>query len=54
MYLMTTGSARKMMLDSGASHHMVNIDDLSEEELATRRDLSTPRNEISNSSDMGN
>ena len=30
------------MLDSGASHHMVNIDDLSEEELATRRDLSAP------------
>ena len=30
------------MLDSGAGHHMVNIEDLSEEELATRRDLSTP------------
>ena len=42
MYLMSTGSARKMMLDSGASHYMVHIDDSNEEELATRRDLSTP------------
>ena len=42
MYLMSTGSARKMMLDSGASRHMVNIDDLTDEELETRRELDIP------------
>ena len=39
MYLMSTGSARKIMLDRGASHHMVNIDDLTDEELEARREL---------------
>ena len=42
MFLMSTGSARKMMLDSGASHHMVNIDDLKDEELETQRELDIP------------
>ena len=42
MYLMSTGSARKMMLDSGASHHMVNINDLTDEELDTKRELDVP------------
>ena len=42
MYLMPTGPARNMMLDSGASHHMVNINDLTAEELDTKRELDIP------------
>ena len=42
MYVMATHSQRKLMVDSGASVHMVNEVDLSEEELSTRRKLDEP------------
>ena len=42
LYLMSSIQRRRLMVDSGASHHTVCVDDLTEEELSTRRPLPEP------------
>ena len=44
MFLMSTVSQRKLMVDSGASEHLVNeVDCCTEEELKTRRPIEDVR-----------
>ena len=41
-YITTTSSKRKLLLDIGASYHMVSVHDLTPEESKTSRNLTIP------------